>query len=390
MKKQTTQSIKILILGLTIGLGVFITSAFTAPTTAPGTVAPSLLNQEPENQVKGGSLGVGSFLVSDYGADFWAPLIAGVSGNIGDALDVGYSLGSNGNPIIGTGSELNTSMTVSGLATGLTNYSSNLCATSTGELVVCDPQCGTAKNVASFTAPTDNFCSRGVLDTTQVPSVTSSTVTNNTSYMGNDDDEFYWKWSCKTSASNSQPCITHSEPICGTAAYNYSPNTGSTEADLNSDGTDNPTANPTALCAAGTSAPYGLISNSLTFNNVTDESQGDCGPYSTSICYKETMHWSCGKATCFAYIAQDGVINNNITVYSGGAAQSSQNSGFYTPATPNVLWCTVGSLDRGLLEVTSTNGYHEWGWECNGIHGGSYSTEGLVGCTKNGATTHCW
>lgn len=82
MKKQTIQSVKIIILGLTIGLGVFITSAaFTPPTTSPGTVGPSLLNQEPENQVKDGSLGVTSFLVSNYDANFFSTLTIGNPGS---------------------------------------------------------------------------------------------------------------------------------------------------------------------------------------------------------------------------------------------------------------------------------------------------------------------
>ena len=139
MKKQTIQSVKIIILGLTIGLGAFIASAtytFTPPITPAGIVSPSLLTQEPEDQIKVGSLGVKAFYVTPFSADFLGNLTVGFLGFSGNSLFVGYDV--NGNIVPGGGSETAQNIIITDLHNG-GSTNQNLCVDSAGNLIKCPP-----------------------------------------------------------------------------------------------------------------------------------------------------------------------------------------------------------------------------------------------------------
>ena len=353
MKKQTTQSIKILILGLTIGLGVFITSAFTPPTTAPGTVAPSLLNSEPENQIKSGGLGVGSFLVSDYAADFWTNLTVGTSGNTSDILNIGYD--SNGNNV--GGSEITANMTLP----NLTSSNRSLCVDKTGTLVLCPifGVCGTPSGQPLSSAPTTNLCTEG----------TASSVTNINP----------WSWTC-TGPDGSKNCSA-TRQICGTDITSVNHPGGTTRTNL----LDDSLAHPTWLCASGSPYNFGGISAGPDrYDGVTSNLYQD---------FTAEYQWNCGAgpANCSTSNAQtNGICGSR----NGSSFVANSGAGYNTSVQPYL--CAMGSsmtdtappaLGAPTAATVGPNGATGWGWYCSGTNGGSRSN--LCAACAHGAYPNC-
>ena len=309
MKKQTKQSVKIIILGLAIGLGVFVASAITPPATTPGTVGYSLLNQESENQVKVGSLGVKSFLVSDYDASFVKKLKIGVpyfslGGPTSYVLNVGYGLDLTTLAEVKTGgSEVTKEMSVSTL------YSADkeLCVDDSGTLIICPDApvtCGTTNGSGPLTIkPTNNLCSDGSLP------VVSSVINPSPNDPQYTNSVASWKWTCGTnSCSASQPAV------CGSMS------TGPRRrSELN-----------------GASASQ-LCSNSLyPFNYINS---GSPSP---------NYWWTCGTGVCHVTPIIDGRCSTSAanTCDDGYASNKTTTTAYY-------WWDCVGTTSNGGTTATA-------------------------------------
>ena len=345
-------------LGLTIGLGVFITSAFTPPTTAPGTVAPSLLNSEPENQIKSGGLGVGSFLVSDYAADFLTKLTVGTQGNSSDILNIGYD--ASGSKV--GGSEIATTMTLPNL--GSSNV--KLCVDNTGTLTLCDISVTLTANpisVVSGSASALTWSSKHATScaVTTISGYSKTGISGTNVSTGNLTSDTTFTAKCTGPAGTALATATVTiAGVCGPASGNTSnPTTGLRSQDINNGSPEN------VACTSGA------------FSGVLDGNPACLYPTPEYGCPSQ-YHWKCGSTTnCYTVDArEDGSCGSGGVGSCDNARVPAQtddhkiNLGTYSPTYVGSClpgkhfhtWTCYGAGPDGIPTIPSCTTY---GTECS-------------------------
>jgi hypothetical protein len=177
MKKEILQTIKVIVLGLVLTLGISFTFATWNPAPPEGFTTTNNvdgpINSGSVSQDKLGSLSLGGNFV-----------VGGASRFFGNVI-LEPSTSNNDDP--------NTTLTLSSLSTGEGGESRPLCVNGAGTVILCDASssggCGTANGGLFTSVPTTGLCA------------TNSTLTGGVNGNGGPQTPS-WNWTCTSNAGN--------------------------------------------------------------------------------------------------------------------------------------------------------------------------------------------